>query len=353
MEEVHGGECGPHMNGRMLAKKLLRMGYYWSTMESDCAQYVRKCEKCQCHADFAKRPAIDLQTLSSPWPFSTWGIYIIGKINPSASNGHEFILVAIDYFTKWVEAESFRAVKTKQVIKFVKEHILCRFGVPHKIVTDNGVQFGAELDGFLEKYGIQHHRSSPYRPQTNGAVEAANKNIKKILAKMVERGRDWAEKLPMALWAYRTSIRASTGFSPFSLVYGAEAILPVNLQICSTKVLTEGQVEDEEWTRLRNEELELLDEKRLIAMSHMQAYQRRIARAFNKHVKPRGIREGDLVLKEILENAIDPRGKFRPKWTEPYIVKTLTKAGAAWLMDLDGNSFSNPINLDRLKRFHQ
>jgi hypothetical protein len=112
-------------------------------------------------------------------------------------------------------------------------------------------------------------------------------------------------------------------------------------------------MEDEEWTRLRKEELELLDEKRLIAMSHMQAYQRRIARAFNKHVKPRGIREGDLVLKEILENAIDPRGKFRPKWTEPYIVKTLTKAGAAWLMDLDGNSFSNPINLDRLKRFHQ
>jgi hypothetical protein len=169
---------------------------------------------------------------------------------------------------------------------------------------------------------------------------------------MVERGRDWAEKLPMALWAYRTSARVSTGFSPFSLVYGTEAILPVDLQVHSTRVLTEGQVNEEELLRLRNEELELLDEKRLVAMAHMQSYQRRITRAFNKRVGPRNIKEGDLVLKEILESSVDPRGKFRPKWTGPYVVKTLTKAGAAWLADLDGNGFTNPTNIDKLKKFY-
>lgn len=87
-----------------------------STMETDCTQFVHKCEKCQYHANFAKRPAMDLKTLSALWPFSTWGIDIIEKIDPSASNGHEVILVAIDYFTKWVEAKLFKTLKTKQVI---------------------------------------------------------------------------------------------------------------------------------------------------------------------------------------------------------------------------------------------
>jgi hypothetical protein len=87
-------------------------------MESDCINYVRRCPECQFHANFANKPATDLHGMTSPWPFSAWGLDIMGKIHPSASNGHEFILVAIDYFSKWIEAESFRTVKTKQAIKF-------------------------------------------------------------------------------------------------------------------------------------------------------------------------------------------------------------------------------------------
>ena len=103
------------------------------------------------------------------------------------------------------------------------------------------------MDTLVQEYGIQHHRSSAYRPQTNGAVEAANKIIKRILRKMVETSRDWSEKLPFALWAYRTSFRTLTGATPYSLVYGMEAVLPVEIEIGSLRVALEHQISEIEW----------------------------------------------------------------------------------------------------------
>jgi len=155
-----------------------------------------------------------------------WGIDVIGLINPKPANGHRFILVAIDYFTKWVEAVSYANVTQKVVLKFLKNNILCRYGLPERIITDNASNLnGAEIQRFCEKFKIKHHNSTPYRPKMNGAVEAANKNIKKILAKMVVTYKDWSETLPYALHAYRTSVRSSTGATPYSLVYGMEADL--------------------------------------------------------------------------------------------------------------------------------
>ena len=131
------------------------------------------------HDDLIHVPPSELHALTSSWPFSIWGIDIIGKISPDiigkispkSSSGHEFILVAIDYFTK--------------------------------------------------------------------LVEASNKNIKRILRKMIETSRDWSEKLPFALWAYRTSFRTSTGAMPYSLVYGMKAVLPVEIEMESLRVTLE------------------------------------------------------------------------------------------------------------------
>ena len=103
------------------------------------------------------------------------------------------------------------------------------------------------MDTLVQEYGIQHHRSSAYRPQTNGAVEAANKNIKRILRKMVETSKDWSEKLPFALWAYRTSFHTSTGSTPYSLVYGMEAMLPIEIEMGSLRVALEHQISETEW----------------------------------------------------------------------------------------------------------
>ncbi|WKA04769.1 hypothetical protein VitviT2T_022776 [Vitis vinifera] len=352
MREVHAGVCGPHMGGHMLARKIMRTGYFWLTMETDCCQFVQRCPECQIHGDLIHVPSSELHALTSPWPFSVWGIDIIGKISPKSSSGHEFILVAIDYFTKWVEAASYARLTSSGVASFIRSHIICRYGVPHELISDRGVHFRAEVDTLVQRYGIRHHRSSAYRPQTNGAVEAANKNIKRILRKMVETSRDWSEKLPFALWAYRTSFRTSTGATPYSLVYGMEAVLPVEIEMGSLRVALEQQIPETDWTQARFDQLNLLDERRLRAADHVRAYQRKMARAFKKRVKPRPLHVGDLVLRVIRGLIRDPRGKFRPSWSGPYFIRELTPEGAAWLMDLDGNQFSELTNVDQLKRYY-
>ncbi|XP_039684984.1 uncharacterized protein [Medicago truncatula] len=191
MHEIHEGSFGTHSSGHTMAKKILRAGYYWMTMEADCYKHARKCYKCQIYADKIHVPPTALNFLSSPWPFSMWGIDMIGRIEPKASNGHRFILVAIDYFTKWVEAASYANVTKQVVVKFIKNHIICRYGVPSRIITDNGTNLNNKMMKELcDDFKIEHHNSSPYRPQMNGAVEAANKNIKKIVQKMVVTYKD-------------------------------------------------------------------------------------------------------------------------------------------------------------------
>ena len=204
----------------------------------------------------------------------------------------------------------------------------------------------------LYKYNIQHHRSFAYRPQTNGIVEAANKNIKRILRKMVETSRDWLEKLYFALWVYRTSFCTSTGAIPYSLVYSMEVVFPVETEMGSLRIALEQQIFETEWDQARFDQLNLLDERILRATDHVQAYQRKMARAFRKRVKPRPLKTGDLVLR-ILRGLIgDPRGKFRSSWSGPYVIRELTPEGATWLTDLDENQFLEPIDVDQLKKYY-
>jgi len=191
LKEVHEGSFGTHMNGHSMARKILRTGYFWLTMENDCYIHVRKCLKCQKYADNINVSPTALNVLSAPWPFFMWGIDVIGAIEPKASNGHRFILVAIDYFTKWVKAVSYANVTRKVVAKFIKREIICRYGLPSKIITDNATNLNNKVISELcEEFKIQHHNSTPYRPKMNGAVEAANKNIKKIVQKMVVTYKD-------------------------------------------------------------------------------------------------------------------------------------------------------------------
>ena len=300
MKEIHEGSFGTHTNGHTMSRKILRAGYYWLTMESDCYRYVKKCHKCQIYADKVHIPPTLLNVISFPWPFSIWGIDMIGMIEPKASNRHRFILVAIDYFTKWVEVASYANITEPVVVRFIKNNLICRYGVPSKIITDNGSNLNNRMmKEMCAEFKIEHHNSSPYRPKMNGAVEAANKNIKKIIQKMVITYKDWHEMLPFALHGYRTSVGTSTGATPFSLVYGMEAELPIEVEIPSMRVLMEAKLTEAEWCLSRYDELNLIEEKRMTALCHGQLYQQRMKKAFDKKVQPRVFREGDLVLKRI------------------------------------------------------
>lgn len=148
-------------------------------------------------------PPHKFNVMSSPWPFLAWSIDVIGPIKLVASNKHRFILVSIDYFTKMVEAASYKSMTKKVVVDFVWNNLICRFIVLESIITDNGANLNSYLMRDMhEKFKIINLNSTAYRPQMNGAVEAANKNIKKIIREMIDKYRCWDEMLPYSLLGY-------------------------------------------------------------------------------------------------------------------------------------------------------
>eukprot|EP00258_Populus_trichocarpa_P025576 XP_024441595.1 uncharacterized protein LOC112324178 [Populus trichocarpa] len=352
LKEVHEGICATHANGHTMAKQIQRSGYFWLTMEKDCIDYVRKFHKCQIYGDKINAPPTPLFNMISPWPFDMWGSDVIGPINPKASNGHRFVLVAIDYFTKWVEANSYAHVTQKVVKRFIEEDLVCRYGLPTRLVTDNAQNFNGKLiDELCTKWKIKHLNSSPYRPKMNGAVEAANKNLKKIIQNMVVTYKDWHEMLSYAFHAYRTTVRTSTNATPYSLVYGMEAIMPLEVEIPSMRILKDAELDESEWARLRFEQLNLIDERRLAAICHHQLYQSRIAKAYNKKVKPRVFKEGDLVLKKISLALGEDQSKWAPNYEGPYVVKKAFSGGALILTNMDGKDLLRLVNSDIVKKY--
>ena len=144
----------------------------------------------------------------------------------------------------------------------------------------------------------------------------------------------------------------STGATPFSLVYGMEAVLPFEVEIPSLRVLMEVELEEAEWVKTRYEQLNLIEEKRLTDLCHGQLCQKRMMRAYNKKTHPRQFREGDLMLKRIPNNQQDPRGKWASNWEVPYVVKKAFSGGALLLTEMDGNTLPNPINADVVKKYY-
>lgn len=224
---------------------------------------------------------------------------------------------------------------------------------PERIITDNGSNLNnTMITDLCMQIKIKHHNSSPYRPKMNGAVEAANKNIKKILQKMTVTYKDWHEMLPFSLHGYRTTIRTSTGATPFSLVYGMEAVLPIEVQIPSLRIMKDAGLDEDEWIQTRLDQINLIDEKRLAVVCHGQMYQKRMIKAFNKKVKPKVYQAGDLVIKRIILPQGDPRGKWTPTYEGPFVVKRVFSGGAMMLTTMDGEDFPQPVNADIVKKYY-
>jgi transposase InsO family protein len=174
------------------------------------------------------------------------------------------------------------------VSNFILYHIICRFGIPATIFTDHGGNFeNLHMEELCTSLHIHHHFSSPYFPQGNGQVEATNKTLLKILKKVVnDSGHDWHLQINPALWAYCTSFRTSIGTTPFSLVYGVEAVLPIKFELPSLCISLRGQIFDEDYRVARLTQLDLLDEKCQQAYDHLMVYQNYLKHNFNKKVHP-------------------------------------------------------------------
>ncbi|XP_075097939.1 uncharacterized protein LOC142175256 [Nicotiana tabacum] len=147
-------------------------------------------------------------------------------------------------------------------------------------------------------------------------------------------------------------MRAFTGATPYMLVYGTEAVILAEVEIPSLKVIQEAKLDDAELIRVRQEQLMLIDEKRMDAVCHGQLYHNRMANAFNKRVKPRQFTPGQLVLKKTFPHQEEAKGKFAPNWQGPYVVHKELFGGALILAETNGRVSTKPINLDAIKRYY-
>ena len=242
-------------------------------------------------------------------------------------------------------------ITSGKVLQFVIKNIVTRFGIPNKIVSDNGTQFeNEEFSRFCYNNGIIKSFSSIAHPKANGAVEAANKKIKTILKKRLNKAKGkWVEELPLVLWAYRTSTKTATGHTPYSLTYRCVAMLPVEVEVPSHQRIAYAFDPNQE---LREESLDLIHGLRNEAAIRTAEYQRWMSKYYNSKVKPRTFGEGDLVLRRVLANTKDPAdGMLGPNWEGPLVIHKEIPPGTYRLCRPDGNLVPRTWNAEHLRHY--
>ncbi|KAK0571374.1 hypothetical protein LWI29_014859 [Acer saccharum] len=297
LRSIHSGNCGNHAGGVSLAHKTLRQGFYWPTLFADAKRVAARCEVCQKIANNIRHPSELLQSITSPWPFAI-------------------------------------------------------FGIPNTIITDNGTQFdGRKFRELCDKYGINNYYASPAHPQTNGQTEAVNKIIKHNLkAKLATKKGSWADKLPQVLWAYRTTERGSIGETPYSMAYGAEAVIPMETSFSSPRVQLFQPELNIDMLKCGLDELE---ERRERAQIRNTAYQQKVARYYNSHVRERRFSLGDLVLKRVNPGTRDKAaGSLADKWEGPYQITGIAGHGAYRITREGFGELPRPCNAQYFKIYY-
>jgi hypothetical protein len=270
MKEIHAGLCGSHIGSRPLLGKVFRQGFYWPKAASDAADLVQKCENCQKCARDQKQPSSLTQLIQPTLQLQRWGLDLSGPLPPAQGN-LKYVVVAVEYFSKWIEAKPLATITSVMVQKFFWQNIVCRFGVPKAITVDNGTQFDAEaFKDFCDRIGTKIHFASIRHPESNGLVERANGIIMTGIMKLIfnqPRGK-WPDELIKLVWSHNTTASRSTGCTPFKLLFGDEAITPEEAKTGSIRTI--ASIEDEVDYQVTKDTIE---GTRLQAIEHINKYQ--------------------------------------------------------------------------------
>ena len=317
-------------------------------MDDDIKHFVQSCDACQ--RKEPPQPSHELYPIPVEGPFDRWGLDFVGPL-PLTARGNQYILVGIDYFTKWPIARAVPTANHSVVASFVFEEIICRFGCPKSIQSDQGPQFKNRwIPDLAQHFGINYDFSTVYHPQSNGLVERFNRTLGTALAKFSHHNvAQWDEHLHAVLFAYRTTRQSSTRFSPFQLVHGLSGRLPVDL---------EWQLPDEDdlpttIVQRAFQILNRLESDRLDASDNIRSAQTKQKKYHDRPIEPTTYGIGDKVL--LLRSAIlsSHSAKLESKWDGPYYVHANPRPGVYKLRNLDGDLIRKLAHGDRLKLYKE
>ncbi|GJY43047.1 reverse transcriptase domain-containing protein [Tanacetum coccineum] len=277
------------------AGKLFVWGFFWPTIYKDAYELIKSCDACQRQGKISHRDEMPQNAIQVCEIFDVWGIDFMGPF--LSSRGNKYILVAVDYLSKWVEAKALPTNDARVVVKFLKS-LFSRFGAPRAIISDRGTHFcNDKFARVMSKYGVTHRLSTPYHPQTSGQVEVTNRGLKRILERTVGENRaSWSDKLDDALWAFRTAYKTPIGCTPYKLVYGKACHLPVELEHKAYWALKHANFDLKTAGDHRKLQLNELNELRDQAYENSLIYKEKTKKLHDSKIKNRIFNVGDQVL---------------------------------------------------------
>ncbi|GKA47891.1 reverse transcriptase domain-containing protein [Tanacetum coccineum] len=284
LKACHEGPTGGHHSANITARKVFDAGFFWPTIYKDAYELIKSCDACQRQGKISQRDEMPQNAIQVCEIFDVWGIDFMGPF-PS-SRGNKYILVAVDYLSKWVEAKALPTNDARVVVKFLKS-LFSRFGAPRAIISDRGTHFcNDKFARVMSKYGVTHRLSTPYHPQMSGQVEVTNRGLKRILERTVGENRaSWSDKLDDALWAFRTAYKTPIGCTPYKLVYGKACHLPVELEHKAYWALKHANFDLKTASDHRKLQLNELNELRDQAYENSLIYKEKTKKLYDSKIK--------------------------------------------------------------------
>nr|GEZ77759.1 reverse transcriptase domain-containing protein [Tanacetum cinerariifolium] len=345
LNACHIGPIGGHYGASYTAKKVFDSGFYWPSIYKDAFELVKRCDSCQRQGKVLQSDEMPQNFIQICEIFDVWGIDFMGPF-PS-SKGNKYILVAVDYLSKWVEAKALPTNDARVVVKFLKS-LFSRFGTPKAIISDRGTHFcNDQFSRVMAKYGVTHRLSTAYHPQTSGQVEVTNRGLKRILERTVRENRtSWSDKLEDTLWAFRTTYKTSIGCTPYRLVYGKACHLPHEIEHKAYWALKHANFDLTTAGDHRKLQLNELNELRDQAYENSLIYKEWTKKLHDDKIKNRIFNVGDQVL--IFNSRLKIfSGKLKSRWSGPFTISEIYPYGTAKLIHPDGCNFKDDPYLFR------